>query len=330
MISRVAEVCFWLYRHVERADAMARLLRVNRGFVLDAPLDPLRKWYPLLVVSGEHERFSEAYPEEARADGELVQEYLTWNLDNPVAVASATYWARENAATIRNVVSLEMWEVLNEHWHWLRGGAGRRLYQRDREGFYRRISQSASMVQGIAQNTMLHETPFDFMRLGLLLERAAQTARVLDMHHHTFEQEGAEEDSALASMQWLALLRSCSGSGPFLRRTRRTPTGPGVAAFLVLDGEFPRSVLHCLTRARGLLARVRTNPERGEASWEALCALEESIRELSGDELAERGLHAELTRVVSQTADICDAIHSDYFDPAPAPPSTAAKETSNA
>ncbi len=323
MISRVASTCFWLHRQMERADAMARLLRVNQAFVLDAPIPAERKWYPLLVVAGEHERFDAAHGVEARSQGELVREFLTWDRDSPVSILSAVYWARENARMIRDVVSLDMWEVINELWHWLSRGNGRRAFNNDPDTFYRYVTGRAAMFQGVSQNTMLHETAFDFMQLGMLLERAGQTARVLDVHHHTFEDaptgtESTDERSALARLQWLSLLRSCSGTGPFLRRSASAPTASRVLGFLVLDENFPRSVLHCIERAWLLLQRVRPNSEIGEASWRELDGIRASLMGMTPKSLNARGPHDELTRIVDAISAACDALHTDYFDP-PAP-----------
>ncbi len=318
MISRVAEACFWLHRQIERADAIARLSRVNQGFVLDADLPAERKWYPLVVVSGEQERFDARFPVSARADGDIVREYVTWDTENPTSIHSAIFWARENARTIREVISLDMWEVLNDMWHWLRGGAGRRLFRRDPDAFYRRICDGAAMFQGVCHNTMLHETPFDFMRLGMLLERAGQTARTLDVHHHTFvADDPTAGDVALARLQWMALLRSCSATGPFLKRTRSAPTARSVAGFLLLDESFPRSVFHCVDRAQNFLRRVRPSPEHASRSAEALSQLRESLANQTIAQMYETGVHAEVTRIVRQTAEVCEAIHADYFDPAP-------------
>lgn len=324
MISRVAEACFWMHRHMERADAMARLLRVNRSFVLDAPLPPERKWYPLLVVSGEQDHFDEIHGVEARSDGTAVESYLTWSRENAVSLASALYWARENARTVREVVGLDVWEVLNELWLWFRDGAARHAYEDDADAFYRRISDSVAMFQGVCSNTMLHEDALDFMRIGMLLERAGQTARVLDMHHHTFDAAGTDaetvEESALAQIQWLALLRSMSGTTPFFKRARAAPNGRRVVAFLVLDPSFPRSVLHCVRRASGLLSSMRPRPDLGRRSWELCTALSHSFDGLDGRALVKRGVHAELTRIVDATSEIATAVHEDYFDIGGTPP----------
>ena len=323
MISRVAEACFWLQRHMERADAMARLLRVNRSFVLDAGIEAERKWYPLLIVSGEDERFDGAHPTEARADGDLVQEHLAWERDNPVSIATAVYWARENARTIREVISLDMWEVLNDLWHWLREGSGRRMYRRDPDAFYRRVSEAAATFHGVCHNTMVHETAFDFMRLGLLLERAGQTARVVDVHHHTFDAARTSTEIALAELQWLALLRTCSAATPYLRKNRGALSGHEVGAFLVLEQTFPRAVLHCLVRAQNFLARVRPGPDRGERSWAMLQDLVSSFEGATAATLHERGIHQVMTAIVDGTSETCEAIHADYF----ARPSVAAVST---
>ncbi|NNE43946.1 MAG: alpha-E domain-containing protein, partial [Gemmatimonadetes bacterium] len=141
MISRVAESCFWLHRHLERVDRTARNVDVNRAFVLDSQLEDTETWWPLLVVSGEGPRFLERFGPDAAADGEHVQAYLTWDRDNPVSILVATQWARENARTIRETVSREMWGCLNHFWLWLSEGPGKRVYARDRAEFFTQVRE---------------------------------------------------------------------------------------------------------------------------------------------------------------------------------------------
>jgi uncharacterized alpha-E superfamily protein len=314
MISRVAESCFWLHRYLERLDSTSRLLGINRDFVLDVRLAPQARWWPLIIVAGEQERFTAEHGGAEAADGELVQSYLTWERDCPVSIASSLYWARENARTIREVISLEMWEALNGLWRWLNDGDGRAEWERDRSAFYRRVRTFTAIFQGLAHNTILHEEPFDFMRLGSLLERAGQTARVVDVFYHRLG-VGIVEGDAAAAAHWIAVLRSCAAFEPFHKRSRQAPTGPGVVEFLIHDDAFPRSVVHCLTRAWNFLKRIgdRGPAEVGQASRAALRALCDSVhRENVRD--SER-LHAELTRIIDGTSELCEVVHREYFDP---------------
>src|SRR4051812_34798733 len=122
MISRVAEHCFWLARYLERAENTARMLEVNHTLLLDFHVPVEQQWQPLLIISGIHD-----YKETPTA--ERVQEYMTWDRDNPFSIASSLYWARENARIIREVISGEMWERMNFYHLWMQGPGSRASYK---------------------------------------------------------------------------------------------------------------------------------------------------------------------------------------------------------
>jgi uncharacterized alpha-E superfamily protein len=327
MISRVAESCFWLNRYVERAENTSRLLSVNRAFELDVDLPARERWWPIVVVGGEQDRIRSHLSGDALYDGEQVQEYLTWEQDNPTSIASSVYWARENARTIREVISLEMWETLNAFWHWMRGGAGRRLYREDRDSFYKYVRERSVLFQGSSHSTMLHEEPFDFMRLGMLLERAGWTARILDVKHHIVGLAADGPESPLETAQAMALLRSCSATDSFFKRVHSAPTGRRVVAFLLEAETLPRSVLHCLDRAWNFLRRVQpASGVTGQRSARMLSALLEDLRSLSTEDIFARGLHEELTRIIDSVAEICQAVHDDYFALQVPPPALASAQ----
>ena len=316
MISRVAESCYWLHRYVERAESIARLLRVNRSFLLDVSVPELERWQPVVVVSGEQQRFSERHAE-LQDDGEVVQHYLSWDEQCPVSIASSIYWARENARTIREVISLDMWEAVNVLWHWLKRGQGRRLFAKDRDAFYKYVKDAVALFQGVCHNTMLHEQPFDFMRLGMLLERASQTARTMDVKYHLLgPTSGTEAETPVEAAQWVALLRSCSAEDSYFRRYQNALSGPDVADFLLKEENFPRAVYHCLHRARNFLNRIATSTATGrQTSLLLLSELVQSLGQKTIANILNSGLHAELTRIIDRCAAICNAIHADYFNP---------------
>ncbi|MCA9629553.1 MAG: alpha-E domain-containing protein, partial [Myxococcales bacterium] len=254
-------------------------------------------------------------PEDALLDGEAVQRYLTWDQDNPVSLVSAAYWSRENARTIREVISLELWEALNEFWHWLMDGPGKRLYRSDREAFYSRFKEMAALTHGVASATMLHEEPLTFMQLGWHLERAQQTARIVDIKYHTLGPTQALE-TPLEAAQWLALLRSCSATEPFYKCHRESPTGPAIVDFLLRYPSFPRSILFSLRAALVDLQRIRTaTPDRGGECEQRVKELMDYLKQGDSEDILERGVHNTLTRVVDETSEICNLLHGIYFDP---------------
>ncbi len=315
MISRVAESCFWLMRYVERCDADARLLRVHSGMVLDTVLPRERAWRPLLIVEGEEPAFDERFGRSASGDGEVVQRYLTWDPGCSVSILSSLRMARENARTVRETISLEMWNSLNAFWLWMCSDVARAVYDDERAAFYEEVSNRCHLFEGISHNTMLHEEPFDFMKLGLNLERAGQTTRILDLQHHALQGKALLPDEAVGAAEWIAILRTCSAYEPFFKKVRGTLDGPSVAQFLLHEAAFPGSVLHTLTRAKNFLNRIRPAdvPGIGSASSELLDRLHAYVDALDMDKVLHDGIHEVLTYIVDSIAEVSQAIGQDYF-----------------
>jgi uncharacterized alpha-E superfamily protein len=324
MISRVADSCFWLFRYMERAESCARLAATNRMLVLDAEHDRAERWKPVIVVLGEQARFEELIGQDRYHDDDDAEEYLTWDQKNPVAIRCSLYLARENARQIREVISREMWETLNTSWQWLTSKAAQREYRSDRSQFYRRIRSLRAEFGGISDSTMLHEEPLDFMLLGMVLERANQTARLMDVKHHRL---GGREtlETPWQSAQWVSQLKLCAAEESFLKRHRAAPTGRRVAEFLLRDPSFPRSVLHCFERAELLLRRIEAATGRVSAtdSLQCLQAMIAHLRQTKITDVLHAGLHEELTRVVETGALVCGHLQRDFLDPVVEPEAPA-------
>jgi uncharacterized alpha-E superfamily protein len=321
LIARVADHCFWLGRYLERAESTARVLQVTRNLALDAGLPARRCWQPVVVVAGEEARFEGRFGPGCD-DGEVVQRYLAWDDENAASIARSVAAARDNARSVREVVSLETWEVVNELHLWMGSPAAQERWRYDRHGFYRHVRRECQLALGFVQGTMLHDDPYDFIVLGTMLERAGQTARILDVHHHALTQAPAHQ--VLETALFLALLRACSGFEPFMKRSRGAVTPPAVAAFLVLDPDFPRSIRFAVEVAHGRLARIRPSGAVGRPGAESL----ERVRALDAWMIEQRApavgagasLHELLTRVVDETAAICDAIGRELLGQAPVAP----------
>jgi uncharacterized alpha-E superfamily protein len=322
VISRVAESCFWLNRYVERVEVLARMLGVNLQFQLDVELKDAERWHPLVVVTGQEADFLKPIDAAPVDDPERVQDYLTWSEENPSSLLSSLRAARENARTIRETISLEMWETLNDVWVWFGERSARRLYQSDRQAFYARLRNQCLLFHGVAHVTMLHEDPFEFMRLGTALERMGQTARILDVKHHSVGPTREGEESPTEIAQWLAILRFCSGVEPFLKRRTAAPSGLSVAQFLLFEPSFARSVMHNLDRTANFLRLVRPPgpTATGERSQVLLSEARGQLSSMTIETVLAEGLHEILTWIVDTTADLTEAIHADFFDPTPEAP----------
>lgn len=307
MISRVADHCFWFGRYVERAEATARMLSATNSLALDAELPPAQVWRPIVVVSGEEDEFRARVAEGADdhpawGDGEIVQRFMVWDETNGVSLARSIHGARWNARSIREVLSLEAWEAVNELHLWLTSSDAQAQYAQQREGFYHLVRRSTQLTLGLLRSTMLHDEPLDFLWLGVLLERVSQTARMLDVHHHAFTNLPLRNE-IIETAVWLTLLRALSGSEGYMKRSAGRIASEAVARFLISERAFPRSIAYCVHSAYERLAVIRPPDARelpGGMTLERLRVLDAWVAERIKDPLVGASVHDLLTHVVDE------------------------------
>ena len=296
-------------RYLERAENVARVLDVNQTLLLDFDVPTEHQWKPLLIISGIHD-FKE------HSNAEAVQHHLTWDLDNPCSIACSLIYARENARIIREVISADMWERVNYFYLWMQSADARELYEGDRNGFYNQVKRINQGFFGIAEGTMSHGEAWDFFRMGKYLERACQTARILDVKYHMLLPTPELINTPIDSAHWIAILKSCSGYEPFHKQRQSFEHGTAIADFLIFDPIFPRSVLRCLLYCQEASHKI-SGRKRNESANEAEQVLENLVdwlRLATIDDLVKIGLHEALTKVINAIHDIGGAIHRTYFD----------------
>ena len=304
MISRVADHCFWVGRYLDRAESTARLLQVTRSLAFDAEMPTQAVWRPVVTVSGQYSDFCERFGDRAAGMGDVVQRYMTWAPENSVSIRNSIWGAREGARSVREVLSLDIWQATNELYLWFVSEEAQKQYQLDRDEIYRQIRRQTQLSLGLVRSTMLHDTPMDILWLGVLLERIGQTARILDMHHYLLD-EGVGDDSGkhqiVQTSLWLSLLRTCSGFEAFMRVHKGRVTGTDAVAFLLFEERFPRSLRYCVRSALGLMRRIW--PEQlaaiGGAPLARLAALDDWLGERKRD-LLPSSIHDLLTHVVDE------------------------------
>ena len=316
MIARVADSCFWLGRYLERSEATARLLYVTRNLSMDAEMEPRQCWLPVIIVNGQEPAYLKRTAEHSTHDttGDQVEDYMVWADDNLSSIQNSLRAARENARQIREVISLEVWESVNELYLWIESDEALREFRASRYPFYRRIRQGCQLIAGLMRSTMLHELPLNFIWLGMLLERGSQTARVLDVHHHALSLR-ERTHQVVETALWLSLLRACSAYEPFTKKYRGRVSGDAVASFLSFEPLFPKSITYCLHEALARYAVIRP-PEQvdlpGGQSWGRLKALDRWVSERAG-EGADGDIHGTLTHVVDEIAAICTGLSRELF-----------------
>ncbi|OWK36781.1 alpha-E domain-containing protein [Fimbriiglobus ruber] len=311
MISRVAEHCFWMSRYLERAENTARILEVNYTLLLDFHVPTDQQWRPLLIISGIHD-----YAQPATADN--VQNFMTWDAENPFSIVSSLAAARENARIIREVISGEMWERMNYYHLWMHSPAARELFETNRIEFYAQIRRINQLVHGICDATMAHGEPWEFFRFGKYLERTCQTARILDVKYHMLLLKAEDVGTPVDHAHWIAILMSCSGYEPFHKKPRigAIDTGIAVAEFLIFDEQFPRSIRRCLSECLTAAAAIS-----GDPVGKPLTDVDKKLYELATwvhgqtiQDVIKLGLHEALTIVVDGIHDVGKAIFQTYFD----------------
>ncbi len=314
MLSRVANTLYWMVRHVERADNLARLIDVNQQLLLDHErLDSERLrgfWRPIILSTGDEEVFSTLYD---HAGSSEVIRFLSDDARNPNSIISCIGLARENARMVRDQLSDELWEALNALYLFTRSEEAGRLIAGDPPRYYENIRRSSETFLGIAAATMSRDEAWDFMDLGRHLERADKTTRFLDVANYLPGDPAGGDAVNPGALHWSAILRSCGALGAF-RAGGRTLDARGVAGFLIFSREFPRAVRYCVERVDASLHRISGTPRgmfANEAEREAGRLLAELNFGSAGDAFA-NGLHIYLDTLQARFNRIGEAIFETY------------------
>lgn len=312
MLSRVANSIYWMNRYVERAENIARFIDVNLHLDLDRQAGITGQWSPLISITGDSDLFEANYDEASRAN---VMRFLTLDQSYANSITSCVASARENARTIRDAITSEMWQQINALYIMLQNSAEDAIGGNRPHDFYTSIKSGCLLFNAITDATMSHSTGWDFCRLGRMLERADKTSRILDVKYFLLLPRPEDVGSVMDTVQWAALLHS-AGALEMYRQRHGAITPDRVVAFLILDPDFPRSLAHCLTRAERSLGSI---VQPGEASPNVV-ALQRMIGRLRsslmfGDtrEIIDTGLHEYLDAFQDKLNAVDDAMNAAFF-----------------
>ncbi len=311
MLSRVAEAVYWLSRYIERAENVARFVDVNLQFTLDQPTGTEAQWEPLVATTGDSALFRERFDDPSR---ENVIHFLTFDEQNPNSILSCLRSARENARSVREAISSEMWEQVNKFYLMVSAARTDGRATRSPHDFYSDVKNAAHLFGGVTNATLSHNEGFHFSRLGCLIERADKTTRLLDVKYFVLLPSVSHVGTTYDDIQWAAVLRSASAFEMYRKRFGRI-SPPHIVEFLLLDHEFPRSVHFCLMKAdRSLHAITGTNP--GSFHNAAEQRLGQIVAELSFAQISDvlrSGFHEFLDGLQIKLNVVGDAIHDTFF-----------------
>ena len=257
MLSRVADSLFWMSRYIERAENVARFIDVNMHMILDLPVGSAEQWEPLVTTSGDQEQFAARYA--TGATKENVIQFLAFDAENPNSIISCLRVARENARSVREIISSEMWEQVNTFYLMLKAPDSLRRARESPHEFFTEIKMASHLFTGLTETTMSHAEAWHFCLVGRLLERADKTTRLLDVKYFILLPRATDVGTPIDDIQWSAVLRSASAFEMYRKRHGRIAPDR-VADFLLLDREFPRAVHYCLIKAEESLHAISGTP----------------------------------------------------------------------
>jgi uncharacterized alpha-E superfamily protein len=298
-------------RYMERAENVARFIDVNLNLSLDMPAELGEQWAPLVNITGDHDLFFKRYGVPTR---ENVMHFLTLDRENPNSIRSCVHHARENARSVREIISSEMWEQANHFYLRVKDVAANKSAAENFHDFYTSVKMESHLFNGLTHATMSHGEAWHFLQLGKLLERADKTSRILDVKYYILLPRDQAVGPVVDNIQWAALLKSVSALEMYRKHFKQI--GPSkVADFLLLNRDFPRSVHYCLSRAEDSLHAI-TGSFHDAFSNKAEQQLGRLLAELNYtqvDEIIHGGLHEFLDELQTRLNRIDDAVFETFF-----------------
>ncbi|EXI78434.1 MAG: hypothetical protein AW10_03041 [Candidatus Accumulibacter appositus] len=310
MLSRTADHLYWMARCTERAENMARLL--DASYQMSMVPQPLavqnETWRAILALNSQEEAFAQAYD---AVTAENVLRYTVVDAANPSSIYSCLRAARENAHAVRGTLTAEMWETVNATWIELRQQDVDQILARGVSEFFEWVKLRSALTRGVTFGTMLRDDALHFIRLGGLLERGDNTARILDMQYHILRNgdEGASD-----FYRWGALLRSLSAFQVYRKVYRDAITPARVAELLILRMDLPRSLHSCadgIARMLPLIANSASLETQRKAGM-----LHAKLHFARIEDVLAGGLHEYLTDFMDRIYEIGDGISHDFLVPA--------------
>jgi uncharacterized alpha-E superfamily protein len=312
MLSRIAESMFWLARYMERAEYTARILDVNFHTLLEQTSHRHRlRWDPLIAMAGEQDRFRQFYE---TADARAVFEFLAFRKDNPSSIVQCIAAARENARTIRDRISREMWEDINGLYLAVNRFDPAEEMAIGPHRFCDAIRSGSHGFHGVTDATLPHDEGWEFLRIGWGIERSEMTARLVDAQYYNLY-VSSDEASASDNHQWMAVLKSVGAFEAYHRKYHSAIEPEKVAEMLILHPQHPRSIRFSVTEVQsGLRAISGTGAGSYANEAERLTGkVLERLRYDKIDEIFRQGLHPYLSELQRMCGAIGDDIARSYF-----------------
>jgi uncharacterized alpha-E superfamily protein len=312
MLSRVADSIYWLNRYIERAENVARFIDVNLKLIMEMPVGMAQQWEPLITTTGDLAIFQERY---GQATAENVIHFLSFDPSYPNSILSCLRSARENARSVREIISTEMWEQINSFYLFVNEAAKDKSLATMHHEFFAEVKMSSHLFAGVTDATMTHNEGWHFGQVGRFLERADKTSRILDVKYFILLPSVKDIGTTLDEIEWMSLLKSASAYEMYRKTGQHRITPTQVAEFLILNREFPRSIQFCLLQAERSIFQIAGTPL---GSWtnpleRSLGQLRSELDYLTIEEIIQSGLHEFLDRFQQRLNDVSKNLFQTFF-----------------
>lgn len=309
MLGRTASGLFWMFRQLERSENTARLVEAGVRMALTRAASGENEWASVLMTAGASEAYSAHHDGH---DAERVTDFLLRDRRNPSSVLALFESARNNARMVRTALTREVWESINEGWMSLKAMLARPVSASDLPGVLSAIRQRSALVRGSWNGTALRNDIYCFARMGTRLERADNTARILDVKYYVLLPSTSHVGSSLDNVQWESILRSASAARSFNWLFGGETTPMKIAEFLILNPQMPRSLRFCTAdyvRALDDLAALYGHAPESHALARSLY---EDLSRASIEGIFKGGLHEFLIDFLRRNNALSQQIESDY------------------
>ncbi len=308
MLGSTAGGLFWMFRHLERSENTARLIEAGLRMTLTRP-HVNDEWRSVLITTGTEALFKQNHD---AADGDAVVDFLLRDPNNPSSVMSSINEARTNARVVRAALTREVWEATNESWISLKALLAEPVARRDLPQVLSHVRHESAYVRGALTGTMMRNDIYDFCRLGTFIERADNTARILDVKYHVLLPSSQPVGSRLDNVQWDNILRSISAQRAYRWRNPGEMNAHDIAEFVIFDARMPRSLVFCFQEIFEKLDFLAAAYGERHPCHDRVSELQSRVMSQDITKVFEVGLHEFLVECIRETAVVAKMIEADY------------------
>lgn len=309
MLGRTASGLFWMMRYLERFENTARLLDAGYRMSLTRARTAESEWESVLTTAGTRDLYLQQHD---RFNTKGTVDFLVADKDNPSSLYNSIAAARENARMTRTALSRDVWEAINEIWLRFKRDVGAEKYRTDLQELLSSVRQQAALVRGSINATMLRNDIFRFVMLGTLIERADNTARILDTKYYVLLPSSSSVGSSLDRVQWEMILRSASAERSFHWLYGGEINPAAIVDFLIHDVRLPRSIAYCYDEIVATLDALAEEYGQRMPAQDLAASHEEHITNSTSDAIIGSGLHEFLIDFIARNAALSRQIEQDY------------------